>query len=202
MAVSSTSSTGSAVENEWRDMMVAQERFTRVSLINIGPSKIHGRGTLAARDIARGERLGLLWFDYFANKVICDQSHAPSVLMPKRGYISSGGDIKKRRMSVQDAIEECSDWKECMGFTFIDDQGSNICPRDLKVAQCNVSEIRDIEFKDHGSFGLSEEWQSFVKPTRAVTFFPQACNSNTYPEGSDRDGISDSQALVCWVHSP
>lgn len=91
--------------------------------LRIGESAIHGRGVFAARPLAAGEAVALMWFDFAVDDAPVDpptdRNGSLAAYRRHRGFLGKGNEIGALEVpSVRAARALCDEDAACAGFTF------------------------------------------------------------------------------------
>ena len=181
---------------EWSSLLSHASLHADLSLFRLASSEVHGRGIFISRDVKKGERLGMAWYDFFHTEEECRVP--PNQLRGARGgYISNGGTTKLvSDMPLSAALAYCQASSECKGLTF-PQSGNFSCLGSSETGECSEAVVVDVEFKNHTNFVEYPGWTTFLKPARQVSYWPLGCNQQ-YPVGDDRLNMPQERALGCW----
>lgn len=185
---------------EHQNMMYRETEHIKkedLSLLAISSSSIHGRGVFLTRPAAKDTSIGILYYEVEEEM---DEYLSPSLeegFWHARGFITDGGKLDKRRMSVGEALIRCKGMAKCRGITFTDPEKLFSDPHgDLP------SDKVDVEFKDKVRFGVDPEnsWQSFIQhpdDNLAAVYFPLGCSSCLLPNPPPAS-LDPKLMLPCW----
>jgi hypothetical protein len=183
--------------HEYQLMYSEAERVKKedLSLLAISPSSIHGRGVTLTRPSKKDSSVGILYYEV-------EEDNEKHIQIEEggywhaRGFITDGGMIDRRHMSVKDAITRCNEISNCQGIAFEDPD---------KVFSDPHSELPsmlvDVEFKDKNHFGTDpqDSWQSFLKQHehRDAVYFPLGCSASFLPNPPP-SSLDPILMLPCW----
>ncbi|KAL3802155.1 hypothetical protein ACHAWO_007795 [Cyclotella atomus] len=181
---------------EYQIMYAEAERVKKedLSLLEIKSSSIHGRGVVLTRPVKQDSSVGVLYYEVVGDNE--DRVQIEEGYWHARGYITDGGMIDRRHMSVKDAITRCDELPDCQGITFEDPDGL------FSNAHSKLPSILvDVEFKDKNHFGTDpqDSWQSFLKQQENLDalYFPLGCSSSFLPNPPP-SSLDPILMLPCW----
>ena len=159
---------------EWLELKVQSSKFSDPNLVYIGPSKIHGRGVMAAKNLKEGK---LRFLHYFEVSHLGDAEGAAEAwgMTHEQGYIPEGSDISVvGGISVKESIQQCAGNYECVGVTYRSEENQS----EDTGGGLEVVPKMGISFKAKGNVVYSHDWRSYIKKERSsqLVSFPLGCS--------------------------
>ena len=173
----------------WEELRLLAAAFSpQAAKLGIQSSGIHGRGVFSLEPIAKGSKITLQWFDFVrSDGVPPSGAVVRDGMLYTRGYIPTGNDLQRERMTIRAARRRCFAHKNCQGITYYD---ATAAAGSLAGDDARVS----VDFKTTstviGEGDGTDDWHAWVRPgvvQRQVQFFPVTCGVSVFPALLPRD---------------
>ena len=167
----------------WEELRVLAAPFSpQAAKLEIRSSEIHGRGVFASEAIAAGSKISLQWFDFVqSDGAVPSGAVVRDGMRYARGYIPTGNDLQRERLSVRAARRRCFMDSKCEGITYHDSTAAagSVAGDDARVV-VDFKATSNIISEGDGT----DDWHAWVRPgvvQRQVQFFPITCGVRVFP---------------------
>ena len=183
---------------EWLELKVAASKFSDPNIVSIGPSELHGRGVMLAKNVKKAGRLPLLQFFEVSMLGADYLEQGEGGMVYRAGFIPTGSDLdikaekKGSILTPEEAIKACEGHDDCVGITYF-----------AADAPDKYRPEASILFKGKGNVIEGANWHSYVKSALSVSqvYYPLGCNSQFLSRyeveaSSPRDVVACSPRLI------
>ena len=174
---------------EWLELKVMASKFSDPNIVSIGPSELHGRGVMLAKDVKVAGRIPLLQFFEVSMMGADKMEQSAGGMVYRQGFIPAGSDLdlgadkEGGLLTSEEAIKACEDNEECIGITY------------YRSDEPDKQREEKVLFKSKGNVMDGANWHSYVKSELSVSqvYYPLGCNaqflSKEELEASDKNDI-------------
>ena len=103
---------------EWLELKVMASKFSDPNVVSIGPSELHGRGIMLAKNVKKAGRIPLLQFFEVSMLGVEKMEQSAGGMVYREGFIPAGSDLdlgadkEGGLWTSEEAIKACEDSEE------------------------------------------------------------------------------------------